>query len=158
MSSRQNLWVPSPQLSSPILQPWLIFFVRVYRFASPGFPQILPSTVIQDNREFIVFIPWPWYLLRKDLWPMVVCFLSTCFTFIDREHQGLHLLDWFVQKGPLEVSNVKASVRWLCGLCGLCPWLSSTWVLQENLYWREKKFALEQKADLPQTKSLPKWY
>jgi hypothetical protein len=27
MSSWQNLWVPSPQLSSPILQPWLWFFL-----------------------------------------------------------------------------------------------------------------------------------
>jgi hypothetical protein len=42
------------------------------------------------------------------------------------------------------VANVKAIVGRLCGLCGLCPWLSSTWVLHENMYQSGKKFALEQ--------------
>ena len=35
------------------------FFFRVYRFVSPGFHHVLPSNVIQDNREYLVFLPRP---------------------------------------------------------------------------------------------------
>jgi len=144
MSLRQNLWVPSPQLSSPILQPWLVFsFVYTGLWVQDSIMSFL-QTWFRTTGNISFSCHSPWYLLRKDLWPMAMCFLSTPFSLIDCEHQRLHWLDWFVHKGALEVSNVDAIVRRVRGLCGLCPWLSSTWVLHENMYRGEKKFALEQ--------------
>ena len=151
MSLRQNLWVPSPQLSSPILQPWLVFsFVYTGLWVQDSIMSFLQTWFrTTGNISFSCHSPWYHCARICGLWRCVSSQLpSPSLTVNTRDFIGL--------------TGLYTRVHWKCRMstqlsdgCVVCVVCVRDWALhgcytkicteaKKSLLWSKCGFAPDQ--------------